>query len=96
MEIGESAVLEGHGIRINHDAMFGKHLAVLGSTGSGKSCTVATIIQAILGHPEVKRANFVVLDTNGEYRTAFQQQAASNWEEAGQWQSLYVPSESWS
>jgi len=93
VEIGESAVLEGHTVRADPDAMFGKHLAVLGSTGSGKSCTVATIIQAILSDNRVKRAHFVILDTNGEYRDAFQKQTADGWQDAGSWKSLYVPSD---
>ena len=93
VEIGESAVLEGHAVRVDPDAMLGKHLAVLGSTGSGKSCTVATIIQAILGDERVKRAHFVILDTNGEYRDAFQKQVGEGWQDAGRWKSLYVPSD---
>lgn len=93
VEIGESAVLEGQSVRVDPDAMFGKHLAVLGSTGSGKSCTVATIIQAILNDERVKRAHFVILDTNGEYRDAFQKQTGEGWQEAGGWKSLYVPSD---
>ncbi len=93
VEIGESAVLEGHAVRVDPDAMFGKHLAVLGSTGSGKSCTVATIIQAILSDERVQRAHFVILDTNGEYRDAFQKQVGDGWQDAGRWKSLYVPSD---
>lgn len=93
VEIGESTVLEGYAVRANPDAMFGKHLAVLGSTGSGKSCTVATIIQAILSDDRVKRAHFVILDTNGEYRDAFQKRADDAWQDAGKWKSLYVPSD---
>lgn len=93
LAIGESAVLEGHAIRADPDAMFGKHLAVLGSTGSGKSCTVAAIIQAILSDDRVKRAHFVILDTNGEYRDAFQKQTSGGWQDAGAWRCLYVPSD---
>lgn len=92
VEIGESAVLEGHSVKIDPDAMFGKHLAVLGSTGSGKSCTVATIIQAILEQPKVKRTNFIILDTNGEYRAAFQRSRGEAWEDIGGRRCLYVPS----
>jgi len=92
VEIGESAVLEGHSVKIDPDAMFGKHLAVLGSTGSGKSCTVATIIQAILKQPKVKRTNFIILDTNGEYRAAFQRSRGEAWEDIGGRRCQYVPS----
>jgi len=71
IEVGRSAVIEDFPVQIDPDAFFGKHAAVLGSTGSGKSCTIAAIIQAILQRPEVLQTNIVVLDTNGEYREAF-------------------------
>ena len=49
--------------------LLGKHFAVLGSSGSGKSCTVALILSAILNdHPS---AHVLVLDPHNEYATAF-------------------------
>lgn len=92
--IGESAVVQGRPIRINPDAFFGKHAAVLGSTGSGKSCTIASLIQSIREHPPVRRTTFVILDTNGEYRTAFQRQKEDGtWEKAASRKTLYIPSD---
>ena len=82
IELGESPIFRGYKIKINPDAFFGKHAAIIGSTGAGKSCTIATIIQSILTRPEIRRANFVILDTNGEYRTAF-----------GESDCLYIPSD---
>lgn len=72
--IGESAVVQGRPIRIDPDAFFGKHAAILGSTGSGKSCTISSVIQSIIEQEAVKQTTIVVLDTNGEYRSAFQGQ----------------------
>lgn len=92
--IGESAVVQGRPIRIDPDAFFGKHVAVLGSTGSGKSCTIASLIQSIREQPAVKRTTCVILDTNGEYRTAFQRQKDDGtWEEAALRHTLYIPSD---
>lgn len=92
--IGESAVVQGRPIRIDPDAFFGKHAAVLGSTGSGKSCTIASLIQSIREQPAVKRTTCVILDTNGEYRTAFQRQKDDGtWEEAALRHTLYIPSD---
>ncbi|HZP35868.1 MAG TPA: DUF87 domain-containing protein [Methylomirabilota bacterium] len=92
--IGESAVVQGRPIRIDPDAFFGKHAAVLGSTGSGKSCTIASLIQSIREKPQVKRTTFVILDTNGEYRTAFQRQKEDGtWEETAARRTLYIPSD---
>jgi hypothetical protein len=91
--IGESAVVQGRPIRIDPDAFFGKHAAILGSTGSGKSCTIASLLQSIRAQPGVKRTTCVILDTNGEYRTAFQKQEADGtWENAGPGNALYIPS----
>ena len=48
ISVGESASFPGYEIKIDPDALFSKHLAILGNTGSGKSCTIASLIQAIL------------------------------------------------
>lgn len=56
------------------DEFFGGHLAVLGNTGSGKSCTVASILQSLFDKRDelaARGATFLLLDVNGEYRAAF-------------------------
>ena len=51
------------------DDLLGKHFAVLGTTGCGKSCTVALILQSILNeHPN---GHVVMLDPHSEYSHAF-------------------------
>lgn len=56
--------------------LLGKHTAVLGSTGSGKSCAVAAIIHSILergleaGYSNWK-PRIVILDPHNEYGAAF-------------------------
>lgn len=69
--IGTSIAFPEYQVRIDPDAFFGKHAAVIGSTGSGKSCTIAAILQSILNIEDVKNAHFVILDTNGEYGEVF-------------------------
>ena len=90
--IGESAIFDGFDIRIDPDTFFGKHAAVLGSTGSGKSCTIASIVQSVLALPQVKRTHIVILDTNGEYQAAFEQVPATE-SATKQKRCLYIPSE---
>lgn len=51
------------------DKLFGHHVAVLGSTGCGKSCTTASMLQSAIRHyPDT---HIVVLDLHGEYAAAF-------------------------
>ena len=54
---------------IKVDELLGKHFAILGTTGTGKSCTTALILRAIL--QENPAAHLVLLDPHNEYATAF-------------------------
>jgi nucleotidyltransferase len=47
LPIGTSPAFSDYKIKINPDRFFGKHAAILGNTGSGKSCTVSSIIQTL-------------------------------------------------
>lgn len=51
------------------DDLLGKHFAILGTTGTGKSCTTALILRAIL--EENRNAHILLLDPHNEYATAF-------------------------
>ena len=56
--------------------LLGKHTAVLGSTGAGKSGTVAAIIHSILERGDKNlyekwKPRIIILDPHGEYGTAF-------------------------
>jgi len=51
------------------DQLLSKHFAVLGTTGTGKSCAVARILRSILdANPN---AHILLLDPHSEYATAF-------------------------
>ena len=64
---------------VDGNRFFGKHIAVVGSTGSGKSCAVARLLQNVLrineGHNEnagnLKNAHIIIFDIHSEYRAAF-------------------------
>jgi hypothetical protein len=76
LPIGTSPAFSDYKIKINPDKFFGKHAAILGNTGSGKSCTFASIIQSLFdfdyNDKKLKNAHIVIFDTNGEYKAAFQ------------------------
>lgn len=54
---------------IRVDDLLGKHFAILGTTGTGKSCTTALILRSIL--QKNPAAHIVLLDPHNEYATAF-------------------------
>ena len=51
------------------DEMLGKHFAILGTTGTGKSCTVALILRRIL--EKNPKAHILLLDIHREYAQSF-------------------------
>ncbi|MDV3981146.1 hypothetical protein CMT48_08725 [Elizabethkingia anophelis] len=76
LPIGTSPSFSDYKIKINPDKFFGKHSAILGNTGSGKSCTFASIIQSLFDFDfngnKIQNAHIIIFDTNGEYKQAFQ------------------------
>lgn len=76
VQIGTSPLAGDARVCIDPNRLFGRHLAVLGNTGSGKSCSVAGLIRWTLEAARAARgdtpnARFIVLDPNGEYARAF-------------------------
>lgn len=60
--------------RANIDKLFGHHFAILGSTGSGKSGTVASILHSVLDYnpkDAILKPKIVMIDPHGEYANAF-------------------------
>ncbi|MBY6345353.1 ATP-binding protein [Providencia rettgeri] len=62
-------------VPVDGDRFFNKHLAVVGSTGAGKSHTIAKIIQTAVsskkGEYVLNNSHVVIFDIHSEYRTAF-------------------------
>lgn len=71
--LGSSPIYEGVKIGVNINQFFSNHFAILGSTGSGKSCGVARIIQNIFDRRNYipYRASLFIFDAYGEYYAAF-------------------------
>ena len=66
--LGEISIIEGERQYIDPNRFFAKHLAVLGSTGSGKSFSVASILQKV---EAFENTHLILLDLHGEYASAF-------------------------
>ena len=81
LPIGKNGSFKDYDIKINPDKFFTKHSAILGNTGSGKSCTVTSILQSLFNYNyskesekenKLKSATIIIFDTNGEYKSAFE------------------------
>ncbi len=79
LPIGTSPAFPDFQVKINPDRLFGKHAAILGNTGSGKSCTLTALLQSMFqfqyNEEKLKSAHVVIFDTNGEYKDAFKLEA---------------------
>jgi hypothetical protein len=75
LPVGTSPAFSNYKVKICPDQFFVKHSAILGNTGSGKSCTLTSIIRNLFKYDynglKLQNAHFVIFDTNGEYKDAF-------------------------
>ena len=75
VNIGISPLAGNAVVSVDPDRLFGRHLAVLGNTGSGKSCSVAGLIRWSIESAKKEQSTpntrFIVLDPNGEYTKSF-------------------------
>lgn len=70
--LGVSKNQINHPIYIQEDKFFGMHSAVLGNSGSGKSNTIAHLLQEIYKKEQPALGSKVIIfDVNGEYSQAF-------------------------
>lgn len=62
-------------VPVNGNKFFNKHIAVVGSTGSGKSHTLASIIQKAVagkdGNFSLNNSHVIIFDIHSEYKSAF-------------------------
>lgn len=79
VSIGEYVGGNGAQCRANLDKLFGQHCAVLGSTGSGKSGTVAALMRSVIEHTAkdgtALKPRIVIIDPHGEYGAALRDKA---------------------
>lgn len=74
VEIGRLSSAENIKVKIDIDKLITRHSAVLGSTGSGKSTTVASLLRSISGSDQndsnYPSARILLIDIHGEYSSA--------------------------
>ena len=72
--IGNSEIYDNFKVTVREDDFFTSHFAIVGNTGSGKSCGLARLLQNLffLNDREVpKNSHFVIFDAFNDYSTAF-------------------------
>ena len=73
--LGKSAVYDNVDLGVNINRFFSNHFAIFGSTGSGKSCSVARMFQNLFFHKKdsvAYNASVFIFDAYGEYKKAFE------------------------
>lgn len=73
LEIGTSTIFPDYKVKVDINGFFGAHSSILGNTGSGKSCTIASLIQSLFKKENYSAvgASLIFFDVNGEYHKAF-------------------------
>ncbi|MGJ4952485.1 ATP-binding protein [Bradyrhizobium sp. HKCCYLS20291] len=75
--IGRLSGAESIPVRVELDKLVTRHSAVLGSTGSGKSTTVTSLLRSIAGQSQdskpLPNARILLIDIHGEYSTALKE-----------------------
>ncbi len=66
--LGKFAYNTDFDVKVLGSPFLAKHVAVLGNSGSGKSCTTTRILQELL---DLNESQVVMFDMHGEYRSAF-------------------------
>jgi hypothetical protein len=65
LDLAQAQRYQGVDLAFSPERLIGRHLAVVGSSGGGKSCTVARLVEQCA----VNRSKLILLDLTGEYET---------------------------
>ena len=70
--IGSSSLYEGYNVTAKINELLTHHMAIIGNSGCGKSCGVASLIQNLFYYNKKtpKNVHMVVFDVYGEYHTS--------------------------
>jgi len=96
VKVGHIAGAESISALVDVNKLVTRHSAVVGTTGSGKSTTVAGILSALSDSKNYPSARIIILDIHGEYGQAFRGKANifkvnANKDSKGQEKELCIP-----
>ncbi len=69
--LGKSAIYKNFNVSVSLNDIFANHFAIIGNTGSGKSCGVARIFQNLFSLNKPVNSHIVIFDAYGEYVNTF-------------------------
>ncbi|WP_082369404.1 ATP-binding protein [Arthrobacter sp. ERGS1:01] len=75
VRLGSSAIASEQDVFLDANLLLGHHCAIVGSTGSGKSCTVTAVLDGLLEN-QIPNGHVVIFDINGEYAQSFAPETA--------------------
>lgn len=82
LQLGTDIYFDNIQVNADPNILFGKHCAIFGNTGSGKSCTVSSILQGVylekdrLKNTTSKSLKTIIIDSNEEYSEIFNDSGA--------------------
>ena len=94
VRVGSLASTESIPALIDIDKLITRHSAVVGTTGSGKSTTVANLLASLSDPDRYPSARIIILDIHGEYHSALHDRATIfrvNPDEARGEKPLHIP-----
>ncbi|MBI5214409.1 MAG: ATP-binding protein [Ignavibacteriae bacterium] len=94
VKVGHIAGAESISALVDVNKLVTRHSAIVGTTGSGKSTTVAGILSALSDSKNYPSARIIILDIHGEYGQAFRGRAnifKVNADTKSQENELYIP-----
>lgn len=73
MSLGNTPFYEGKPVFLDVNNFFSGHFAIMGNSGSGKSCGISRLFQNMFNDTRLNpvNANIVMIDSSGEYYNAF-------------------------
>lgn len=92
LELGVSPIYARRPVTGSYNDILARPFGIIGNTGSGKSYSVASVVQKALGMRDsaAKQAKIVILDINGEYANAFRAREAPPAKRERELNSVYL------
>ena len=80
MLLGNTPFYDGKSVYLDVNNFFSGHFAIMGNSGSGKSCGVSRLFQNMFNDSRLNpcNANIIMIDSSGEYYNAFSNLNAIN------------------